>query len=354
MWSEAPRIGVVGATGAVGREALAILAEWGVPADRVSAFASARSAGTLVPYGTGALRIGDGAHGAWHELDLVLQCAPTAIARTIVPRALDAGAAVVDASSAYRDDPDVPLVVPGVNGHLLDAAPRLIASPNCSTILLVTALDPIRRAFGIASITVSTYQAVSGAGAKGLEELRRLTRAALDGIDAAPAAFAEPCAFNCFSHNSPVDPTTGLNVEERKMIDESRKIWDAPGLRVNPTCIRVPVERAHSESVTVVLSRAASTADLRTALSGASSVCVVDDPATGRFPTPRRATGADAVLVGRIRPVPGAPTDSAGRSREFALWLSGDQLRKGAALNALQIAHRLSARCAVHVSHRFP
>ncbi len=341
MRTDRPRVAIVGATGAVGREAIAILAEWGVPAEWITPLASPRSVGATIPYGESTLIVRAIDVSLLADHDLALFCASAGVGRDWAPTARALGALVVDASSAFRSDPLVPLVVPEINGHLLDDRPPLVASPNCSTILLLTALEPIRRAFGVESIAVCTYQAISGAGRRALDEFRRQTAAALAGDPITPEVFREPCAFNCFSHDSPVDPETGLNGEERKIIAEARRIWDDPGLPIDPTCIRVPVERAHSEAVSVRLREPATTAELRGALARAPGVRVVDDRAGGRFPTPLAATGIDGVLVGRLRRSPAEPADEYGRSRAHDLWLCGDQLRKGAALNALQIAGRL-------------
>ncbi|MFA6044961.1 MAG: aspartate-semialdehyde dehydrogenase, partial [Phycisphaerales bacterium] len=251
------------------------------------------------------------------------------------------GSLVVDNSSAYRHDPEVPLVVPEVNLAAIRPSHRLIANPNCSTILLVMAVSPLRRAFGVSRIDVCTYQAVSGAGAGGIHELRDGAHAALHGRDHTPRVFKEPCAFNVFSHNSHVDPHTGLNGEETKIIRETQRIFDDDTLEVCPTCVRVPVFRAHAEAVTLTLRRDISEVDLRAALQHAPGVRIIDDREGNSFPTSLKASGGDDVLVGRLRLDPGAsPGD---RSRRACLFLAGDQLRKGAALNAIQIADHLVA-----------
>jgi len=328
------RIAVVGATGAVGREALAILAERGVSAERIVALASARSAGSALAYGEGEVVVGESSLGAVCGCDAALLCADAQTARALGPAAAALGATVVDNSSAFRMAPGVPLVVPEVNGDLLDAepTPRLIANPNCSTVILLCALEPLKRAFGVERVIVSTYQAVSGAGLAGIEELRRQTRAALEGEALAPEVFPETCGFNLFPHESAVDGATGLNGEEAKIVAESRRIWGEAGLRIEPTCVRVPVERAHSQSVTVDLGAAATEDEVRAALRAAPWLEVIDDRAGGVFPTPRKATGRDEVLVGRVRVGQGG--------RTVSLWVCGDQLRKGAALNAVQVLER--------------
>lgn len=325
-----PRIAVVGATGAVGHEALAIFAERHVTPERIVAFGSARSAGTAIPYLDTDLPVRELRDEAIPECDLALFCADADTALRFAPAFASRGALVVDNSSAFRMDASVPLVVPEINGHLLDAEPppRIVANPNCSTIMLLVALEPIRRAFGVRSVTVSTYQAVSGAGAAGVDELLAHTRAAANGQSAPTSVFPEPCVLNVFPHESPLDPDSGFNGEERKMIAESRRVWESPTLSVLPTCVRVPVLRAHAQSVVVDLDAPATRTDLETALSGAAGVRLADNP------TPLRATGRDDVLVGRIRVDP----DSGGR--RATLWLCADQLRKGAALNAIQIADR--------------
>ncbi len=324
-----PRIAVVGATGAVGREALAILAQRGVAAERIAAFGSDRSAGVSIPYldTTLTVRTLDDESARGH--DLALFCADADTALRHAPRFAEHGALVIDNSSAFRADPRVPLVIPEVNGHLLraDPPPSIVANPNCSTVMLLVALEPLRRAFGIEAVTVSTYQAVSGAGLAAIGELREQTRAALDGTEAPRSVFPEPCAFNVFPHESPLDPETGFNGEERKMVAETRRIWDAPGLRVLPTCVRTPVVRVHSQAVVVDLATPSTREELIVALETPGAGIVLHDA-----PTPLKATGRDAVLVGRVRLDP----DSGGR--RAMLWICCDQLRKGAALNAVQIA----------------
>lgn len=339
-------VAVVGATGAVGREVLAILEDRQVPGENVLALASERSAGARVAYGAGGIPVTaldtTSAARAFQRADIAIFCADAETSRRFVPIAVERGALVVDNSSAFRTDPGVPLVIPEINGELLNAGAEVVANPNCSTILLLVALQPLRARFGVRSIVVSTYQAVSGAGLAAIDELRSQAGERLAGRAPSPRVFQEPCAFNVFSHDSAVDPATGLNGEERKLIDETRKIWQDPRVSITPTCIRVPVERAHSESVVVELSEPAHEDEVRLALSNAPAIRVIDDRAGNAFPTSLKATGADDVLVGRIRPDPGAGFDGRGRCRRWCLWLSGDQIRKGAALNAVQIAEVLA------------
>lgn len=346
-------IAVAGATGAVGREVLDLLAARRVPAAQIRALASRRSAGATLPYGAGRIDIAELDGSSLHGCSLAIFAADAATSLRYAPLAATAGALVIDNSSAFRLDPDVPLVVPEVaQGPAKNAwltPRRIIANPNCTTIILVTALEPIRRAFGIDAVDVTTYQAVSGAGIAAIDELLTDTRACLAGdtpqdttsTNRPRSVFPEPPAFNIFSHDSAIDPGTGVNGEEQKVIDEARKIWDAPGLRVTPTCVRVPVLRAHTEAITVTLTQPATEHEVRRALAGGTGIAIIDDRAGNRFPTPRKATGGDHVLVGRLRPDPGEAPDAQGRHRRWCLLACGDQLRKGAALNAIQIAERL-------------
>lgn len=326
------RVIVVGATGAVGRECLEILAQRGVPAGNIVALASARSAGITIPYATGIVTVAELSAQAFDAGGIAIFCATSGVARQWAPVAIERGVTVIDNSSAFRMKDGVPLVVPEINPV---RSGKVIANPNCSTIIMLVALEPLRRAFGVESIVVSTYQAVSGAGQAGIEALEREVAG-----QAAGGPFAEPCAFNVFSHNSSMDPVTGFNGEEQKMIDESRKIWNQPSLEVIPTCVRVPVYRAHSESLCVRLGRQATESQVRAAYSDAKGVRIEDDRKSNVFPTPLKASGRDEVLVGRIRPAVHAAADQA--TRTWCLWACGDQLRKGAALNAVQIAEGIA------------
>ncbi len=329
---------VVGATGLVGREVLSILEERGVSAGRVRLLASERSAGEVMRFAGEEIVIESVEGASFAGVDAAIFCASAEVARTYAPRAIEDGALVIDNSSAFRLDKDVPLVVPEINEHLLKDGPRLVANPNCSTIILLAALEPLRQWFGISGITVATYQAMSGAGQRGLEELAAQTRARATGEPVMPAYFAEPCAGNVFSHDSEVEAETGVNGEERKIIAESRKIWEDEHLRISPTCIRVPVERAHTQVITVELRSPATEDELRKVLASAPGLVIVDDRATNSFPTPLKATGQDEILVGRLRRDPGSVGRPDDHGLRWCLLVSADQLRKGAALNAVQIA----------------
>jgi aspartate-semialdehyde dehydrogenase len=332
---------ILGATGVVGRELLQILANRNFPADRLRLVASDDSLGASIDYLGRSLRLERLEPSVFDHVGLVFSVAPSSVAAEWVPRAVEAGAAVIDNSSRFRHDPGVPLIVPEINGgeiSQLDPPPRLIANPNCSTILLLLAIHPLQLRFGLRAVDVSTYQAVSGAGWKGMEQLRRQTADALADQPIIEGVFPQPIAFNVFSHESEMDPETGLNGEEQKIISEARRILGEPSLSITPTCVRVPVFRAHSQSVTVLLDLPASLREMSDALGDAPGVRLVDDRRRQRFPTPLSASHQDEVLVGRLRPDPSDHIHGRDQYRRWCLFLSGDQLRKGAALNAVQIA----------------
>jgi aspartate-semialdehyde dehydrogenase len=339
-------IAIAGASGAVGREVLGILERRGHPPEKIRALGSFRSTGSTISYGDASLKISELTPEAFDGCQVAIFATPSETSRRFVPEASRRGLIVVDNSSAFRQDPSVPLVVPEVNPEALGSAgnaSRVAANPNCSTILLVVATSPLRRAFGIDRLDVATYQAVSGAGAAAIDELLHHTREALHERSAEPRKFHEPCAFNVFSHDSAVDVASGLNVEEQKMIRETRRIWNDESVAICPTCVRVPVVRAHVEAVTITLARPAREADVRQALATAPGLIVIDERAENRFPTSRKATGQHDVLVGRIRPDPSeTPTD--GAYRRYSLLLAGDQLLKGAAWNAVQLADLIASR----------
>ena len=339
--STLPPIAVVGATGAVGVEFLSLFEQRRWKLGDVRLLASSRSAGTSAMVQGRSVTIQELRPESLRGVSLALFSAGGSISKEYGPIAQREGALVVDNSSAFRMSPDSPLVVPEINGERVGPyrgfKPGIIANPNCSTIILLVAMEPLRRAFGVERMVVSTYQAASGAGAAAMKELEDQTRDVLAGREGVPRIFHEVYAFNLFSHNSKVDSATGRNVEEQKLIDETRKIWGDPSVKVSATCVRVPVMRAHAESVNVTLGRAASESEVRAALGGAAGVRVVDDRENNRFPTPLKASGEDDILVGRIRPDDTQACEG-GRYVGWNLFIAGDQLRKGAALNAVQIA----------------
>jgi aspartate-semialdehyde dehydrogenase len=326
-------VGIVGATGAVGHELLQVLEERRFPLDELRLFASPRSAGQRLAFAGREVEVEPLDERRLGECEVALFSAGAGVSREWCPRAAARGAWVIDNSSAFRLDPEVPLVVPEVNPGAMPARPGIVSNPNCTTILLVVVLEPLRRLAGLERVVVASYQAASGAGAQAMQELEDQTRALLEGRpEPAPKKLPRPIAFNLFPHIDVFLPDEGdFTKEEMKVVWETRKIMGLPGLRVVSTCVRVPVRRAHSEAVFLELERDVSVEAVREALAGAPGVELVDDPRALRYPTPREADGRDPVLVGRIRRDPTVP-------RGIALFLAGDQLRKGAALNAVQLA----------------
>jgi aspartate-semialdehyde dehydrogenase len=333
-----PTVAIVGATGAVGAELLGCLERRDFPLERLRLFASARSAGRALLFRGQGIPVEELNEDSFPGIDIALFSAGSAISRRFAPMAVRQGAVVVDNSSAFRMEPGVPLVVPEVNPTAIERHMGLIANPNCVAIVAVMALWPLHRQSSIRRVIAATYQAASGAGAAAMEELRASTEAYLAGHEYRHRVLAHPYAFNLFSHDTRVDPATGYNEEETKVMRELRKIMGLPELRVGVTCIRVPVLRAHSIALTVEFEQPVSPETARCALASAPGVRMVDDVAGNHFPMPIEASGQDDVLVGRIRR---DVSDPSGCS--LAMFVGGDQLLKGAALNAVQIAERLVA-----------
>ncbi len=323
------RVAIAGATGAVGREMLRILEERKFPAEEVVLLASERSVGRKIPFRDSELTVSRLTEDAFVGVDLALFSCGASRSLEFAPAAVKAGAVVVDNSSAFRLDEGVPLVVPEVNVDALDSHGGVIANPNCSTIQLVVALKPLHDAARIKRIVVSTYQAVSGAGQAAIDEMQ----AQIKGDTAAPKKMPHEIAFNCLPHID-VFLEGGHTKEEKKMVDETRKIMGAPHLAVSATCVRVPVFNAHSESVNVEFEESVSPEEARALLARAPGVEVVDDVESFSYPMPKDADGEDPVYVGRIR-----RDDS--QENTLNLWVVADNLRKGAALNAVQIAEAL-------------
>jgi aspartate-semialdehyde dehydrogenase len=332
----APVVAIVGATGAVGVELIRCLQERRFPLSELRLFASHRSAGKTLPFRGAALTVRELTEDSFHGVNVALFSAGASTSRRFAPLAVRAGATVVDNSSAFRMQADVPLVVPEINPQALRGHQGIIANPNCSAIIAITPLWPIHKVNRIERLILSTYQSASGAGAAAMEELRESTRAYLEGREYANKVLPHPYAFNLFSHNTRIDPVTGYNEEETKVREETRKIFGDPQIRVSATCIRVPVLRAHSVAITFECERPITPAEVRAWLVDAPGVKLVDDSERNHFPMPRESSGQDAILVGRIRQ---DLSDPGGRS--IALFVSGDQLLKGAALNAVQIAEAL-------------
>ena len=334
---ERPSVAVVGATGAVGAELLGLLGSRGFPLRSLRAFAGERGAGRTVRAAGHAATVERLAPGCFAGIDVAFFGASAAVSREWAPQAVAAGAWVVDKSSAFRMDPACPLVIPEVNGGMLDAlrAPTIVAVPNCSTIIALMAVSPLHREAGVARMVVSTYQAASGAGAAAMEELAQQARDWSAGRPLDARIFGRQYLFNLFSHDSKVGDD-GQNDEERKLVDETRRIWGDPAVQVSATCVRVPVLRAHSESINLTFRRPLAEARARAVLAAAPGLRIVDDRAANRFPEPLEATGRDEVLVGRVRADASQP-----EGMGLSLFVSGDQIRKGAALNGVQIAELL-------------
>ncbi len=306
------------------------------PLSELRLLASARSAGKTMKFRGGDIAVQELTDKSLEGVDIALFSAGGAQSKRFAPAAVKAGAIVVDNSSAFRMDPDTPLVVPEINAGAMAKHNGIIANPNCVAIVAVTPLWPIHQKRRIKRIVMSTYQAASGAGAAAMEELSESTRAYLEGRAFQPKVLPHPYAFNVFSHNTKVDPETGYNEEETKVMQECRKIFGVPDLRVTATCVRVPVLRAHCIALNIELESPLSPAEARSILADAPGVRVVDDIEKNYFPMPVDASGKDEVLVGRIRKDVSDPTGCS-----LSLFVAGDQLRKGAALNAVQIAERL-------------
>ncbi|MBI4261627.1 MAG: aspartate-semialdehyde dehydrogenase [Actinobacteria bacterium] len=343
-----PRVAVVGATGAVGREMSRILEERDFPLGELVPLASARSAGTRVPFGGRDVTVGELSAEALGGVDLAFFSAGAAVSRAFVPGAAAGGTVCVDNSSAFRQEPDVPLVIPELNGEELEAdpPPRIVAVPNCTAITALMAVGPLHRAAGLRQIVISSYQSVSGAGRRAIAELAEQV-GKLHGTeedllrpepDALPVGdvFRRTIAYNVLALQGGMDEEDWTG-EERKLLRESRKILRAPELEVQATVVRVPVVAGHSVAVFAAFERPISPDEAREVLGAAPGVRVVDDPERDVYPTPLDAAGIDDVLVGRIR-------RASGRDDALLLFASGDNLRKGAALNAVQIAERLFGR----------
>lgn len=335
-------VAVVGATGAVGRQIVKLLEERKFPVKTLKLLASPRSAGKRVPFGGGTVTIGEAAPEQFAGVDIALFSAGGDISRRLVPHAVAAGAVCVDNTSAYRMDPDTPLIVPEANIGAVDGHRGVIANPNCSTTQMIVALKPLQDRYGIERIIVSTYQAVSGAGAQAADELIRQTREVLDGRAPEPKVLPvsslpvkHRIAFNAIPQ---IDKfaDNGYTFEEMKMVNETKKIFGDDAIRVTATCVRIPVMTGHSESVYVELKRDFDLETVRRELAEAPGVTVVDDPAAQKYPLAVEAEGKPDVFVGRLRRDLGHP-------RALNLWIVSDNLLKGAAWNAVQIAEHLAA-----------
>jgi aspartate-semialdehyde dehydrogenase len=329
------KLAIAGVTGAVGQEFLKILEQRDFPFDSLKVLASSRSAGKKIEFKSKGYLVEELTKNSFDRVDIALFSAGSARSKEFAPAAAQAGAVVVDNSSAFRMDPDVPLVIPEINPQKIAEHNGIIANPNCSTIIGIVPVWPLHRANPVKRMVVSTYQAASGAGMSAMLELEKQTREILNGKEPTCGAFPYQIAFNCFSHNSKLD-ANGYNAEEIKMVKETRKIFDCPDIAITCTCIRIPVLRAHCESINLEFTDPITPDQVRDLLSTAPGVSVLDDRENNRFPMPIDASGKDDIFVGRVR-----QDESIPENRGINLWVAGDQLRKGAALNAVQIAEKL-------------
>jgi aspartate-semialdehyde dehydrogenase len=327
------RVAILGATGAVGTELLDLLEQRQFPIAHLKLLASPRSAGQTLRFRGEDLPVEAVSDRAFDQVDLVLASAGGSISRAWATKIVAAGAVMIDNSSAFRMDATVPLVIPEVNPTAITTHQGIIANPNCSTILMNVAVYPLHQVQPVRRIIAATYQSASGAGARAMEEVKTQARAILQGEEPIAEIFPYPLAFNLFPHNSPLN-AQGYCEEEVKMVNETRKIFGVPDLRVTATCVRVPVLRAHSEAINLEFAAPFAVELARDLLSRAPGVRLVEDWQSNHFPMPIEASGEDDVLVGRIRQDISHPCG-------LELWLSGDQIRKGAALNAIQIAELL-------------
>jgi aspartate-semialdehyde dehydrogenase len=331
--SKSVRVAILGATGAVGTELLELLETRNFPVEQLKLLASPRSAGKTLIFAGKSLTVEAVNEDSFKEIDLVLASAGGSSSKAWAKTIVASGAVMIDNSSAFRMDSTVPLVVPEINPEAAEKHQGIIANPNCTTILLGVAVYPLHQIQPIRRMVISTYQSASGAGAMAMEEVKHQTKAILSGEPVKAEILPYPLAFNLFPHNSPLTDS-GYCEEELKMINETRKIFNDSTIRVTATCVRVPVLRAHSEAVNLEFDSPFAVSQAREILSQASGVKLVENWNSNYFPMPIDATGKDEVLVGRIRQDLSHPCG-------LELWLCGDQIRKGAALNAIQIAELL-------------
>ena len=336
-----PRLAIFGATGAVGSLVCKLLAEREFPFQSIRFFGAPKTGTTQsdnrqIEFAGRSYPVEPLLRERIANIDLAIASTPDEVAREVAPWVVAQGGIMIDESAAHRMMENVPLVIPEINPEAAFDHKGIVANPNCSTIIAITPLWPIHKVNPVKRLVAATYQAASGAGAAAMEELEQATRAFLSGEPFEQKIIPHPYPFNVFSHNSNVDPETGYNEEELKMVKETKKIFADPDIRVTATCVRVPVLRAHSEALDIECENPITPQDVREILAGAPGVRIVDDRAENYFPMPKDASGQDDILVGRIRQ---DISDPSGRS--IAMFVAGDQLLKGAALNAVQIGEVL-------------
>ena len=328
-------LAIAGVTGAVGQEFLKILEERDFPFDSLKMLASSRSAGKKIEFKGKEYTVEELSENSFERVDIVLFSAGGARSKQFAPAAVEAGAVVVDNSSAFRMDADVPLVIPEINAEAIAGHKGIIANPNCSTIVANVPVWPLHKANPVKRMIVSTYQAASGAGQSAMLEMIQQAKEVLEGRPVTCNTLRYQLAFNLYTHDSKIGPN-GYNEEEMKMVNETRKIFDCPHIAITCTCVRVPVMRTHCESINLEFRDPITPEQVMELLSMAPGVAVMEDRENNRFPQPIDAAGKDDCLVGRIRQDESIPDD-----RGINIWVAGDQLRKGAALNAVQIAEKL-------------
>jgi len=330
------RVAIMGATGAVGTELLDILAERKFPVSELRLLASARSAGKSLKYQDEDIKVQELKHDSFRGIDLVLASAGGKISKEFAPSAVKAGAVVVDNTSYFRMTEGVPLVIPEINPEDIAKHKGIIANPNCSTIIMALPLFPLHKRYKVKRVVAATYQAASGAGAVAMDELVQETAAYIQGKEFNRTVIPHPYAFNLFPHNSPMTDN-GYCEEELKMVKETQKIFHEPNIRITATCVRVPVLRAHSEALNIEFEQEPDLDEVYRILKAAPGVEVAEDRGNNRWPMPLDASGRDPVLVGRVRKDLTQP-------KTLDIWVVGDQIRKGAALNAVQIAEKLFSK----------
>ena len=331
--SQTSQVAIMGATGAVGRELIELLEQRDLPLKSLKLLASKRSLGKKIAFRKQTLIVEELTHESFQQIDIVLASAGGKLSKKFVPSALKAGAVVIDNTSYFRMQKDVPLVIPEINAQEIKKHRGIIANPNCSTIILLLPLWVLHKINPIKRVVVSTYQAASGAGAQAMEELKQETAAVLEGKPFKRTVMAHPYAFNLFAHDSPM-AENGYCQEENKMINETRKIFGEADFKLTATCVRVPVLRAHCESVNVAFTHAMDPQTIYKAWQQAEGIEVLEDRAHNRWPMPIDVSTKDAIYVGRLR-------KDVSQENTYEFWVAGDQLRKGAALNAVQIMERL-------------
>ena len=329
------KLAIAGVTGAVGQEFLKILEQRNFPFDSLKMLASSRSVGKKITFKNKEYTVEELTHDSFKGIDIALFSAGGGRSLEFAPSAVKAGAVVIDNSSAFRMDPEVPLVVPEVNPEAIKTNKGIIANPNCSTIIANVPVWPLHKANPIKRMVISTYQAASGAGQAAMLEMEQQAREILAGKEPTCKSLKYQLAFNCYCHDSKIGPN-GYNEEEMKMVKETRKIFSAPEIAITCTCVRVSVFRTHCESINLEFTDPITPDEVRNLLSTAPGVTIIDDRENNRFPMPTDASNNDDVYVGRIRTDESIPD-----GRGINLWVAGDQIRKGAALNAIQIAEKM-------------